>query len=108
MKVVDQRNELLQKFFITFDLDKEGLTNFCLKNNIENISEIIAEFKDIRKEIYDYLWQITEPNLKLLPAEIVRFSKIYLMEHYIWIDDQSIKSVNNFLLWMCWHEGIMK
>lgn len=102
------KNLLLEKFFKTFDLDKQGLIRFCTENNIDNSSFIIEEFEEIRTKIYDHLWKITEPNLRLNADEIVANSCKYLKDNYKWIDDDGIKSVNNFLLWMCWHEGILK
>lgn len=105
---MELRNSLLDKFFKTFDLDKDGLLIYCNQNNINQTDVIILEFEKIRTDVFDHIWNITEPNIRLTPDEITKISHRYLKENFPWINEVGIKSVNNFLQWMCWHEGIMK
>ena len=105
---MDVRNTLLDKFFKTFQLDKEQLLEFCLDQGITDSSKIIEEFERIRTDIFDYIWEITKPNKRLSPIEIIAESDNFFQNNYQWIDKNGKKAVNNYLFWMCWHEGIIK
>lgn len=105
---MELKNILLKKFFGTFKTEEDELIKFCIKNNVNNSFEILQEFDEIRGEVYDYIFKITQPNHQLFPSEISEKSKEFLLKKYIWIDSSGIKAIHNYLLWMCWHEGIMK
>ncbi|MGC4128112.1 MAG: hypothetical protein QM564_00835 [Bergeyella sp.] len=102
------KNELLDKFSNTFWIEKDKMQTHFSKNNLENFDETLVEFEEMRNKVFDFIWRFTEPNKTLSPDEISDITNKYLLKNYSWIDEKGIKSVQNHILWMCWHEGIMK
>jgi len=102
------KNLLLEKFSKNFGLDTDGFIDYCIEKEIANPELLIAEFEAMRNQIYDKLWEITKPDLQLSSEEILKISKDYLASNYKWIDESGIKTVNNWLLYMCWHDGLLK
>ena len=102
------KNLLLQKFVKDFGLDTEGFIVFCNKNGIDEPNVLVEEFKSMQNQIYDKIWEITEPDLQLDSKEILKISNDYLVCNFEWIDQNGIKVLNNWLMYMCWHDGISK
>lgn len=102
------KNELLDKFSNTFWIEKDKMKMHFSKNNLENFDETLVEFEEMRNKVFDFIWKFTESNKTLSSNEISDITNKYLSENYSWIDKKGIKSVQNHILWMCWHEGIME
>jgi len=102
------KNELLDKFSNTFWIEKDKMKMHFSKNNLENFDKTFVEFEEMRNKVFDFIWKFTESNKTLSPDEISDITNKYLSENYSWIDKKGIKSVQNHILWMCWHEGIME
>jgi hypothetical protein len=104
---LDKKNILLKLFLFQFGIE-DVFINYAIKNDIDNYQEIINEFKFIQKNIFDYIWRITEPDKQLSAHEIEIICATFCFESYQWINEIGLKSLNNWLIWMCWHEGILK
>lgn len=102
------KNEILREFSGTFFIEREKMNNFFEKNNLENFDEILNEFESMRAKAFDFLWNESESKINLTSKEIEDLSRTYLSNNYPWINDAGIKAVTNHLVWMCWHEGVMK
>ena len=102
------KNLLLNEFFNQFGYNKEHFLEFTDTYEIANVESLIKEFSGIQDKIYDAIWKLTKPDKKLSEKEIKEFSNKYLKENWNWIDQIGIDAVNRYLLWMCWHEGILK
>lgn len=83
------------------------MKRYFQEHNYNHFESIYKEFESMRRNVLEYLWKETEPDIQLSQHQIVDLSKKYLEENYPWINKQGIKSVNNYLLWMCWHEGLL-
>jgi hypothetical protein len=84
------------------------LIEYSIKNNIVDYQSIIQEFKSIQNGIFNYIWKITEPDKQLSIFEIEKECAAYCFENCSWINEMGLKSLNRWLIWMCWHEGILK
>jgi len=102
------KNELLNIFSNTFQIERQEMQDYFIKNSHDNFEIICKELEDMRVNLFDFIWKETEPNLTLTSTEIITLSEKYLQENYSWIDETGIKSVNSHILWICWHEGILK
>lgn len=107
MRNID-KNQLLDLFSSSMGNSEYKLIEFAKSNNIQNCSTIVEEFKTIQNEIYDYIFKITEPDIQLSATEIEEASVQYCTKTYTWINETGIKAINRWLIWMCWHEGILK
>lgn len=74
----------------------------------EDFQLIYKELDDMRAKVFDFLLKKTEPNFQLTEHEISELSEKFLKENYPWINKTRIKSINNHIQWMCWHEGRSK
>ena len=101
------KNKILKDFSNTFFIEKEEMKSYFENNDLDSFDEILKEFEDMRKNTFNIIWDKSE-HLQFTAKEIENLSKKYLIENYSWIDNVGIKAVNNHLLWMCWHEGIIK
>lgn len=102
------KNKILAKFSTTTSIAKEEMQDYFKSNGYENFEAVYAEFNQIRESVFAYLWKITEPNLKLTRNQIMSTSADFLKERYSWIDEEGIASFRDYILWMCWHEGLIK
>lgn len=102
------KNVILNKFSTTYWIDKEKMQAYFQKKGYTHFESIYKEFEDMRRKVFDFLLFKTEPNLKLNDKEIADLSEHFLKENYPWINKKGIKSVNNHIYWMCWHEGLLK
>jgi hypothetical protein len=102
-----KKNILLNLFLSQFGIE-DVFINYAIKNGIDNYQDIINEFKSIQKNIFDYIWKITEPDKQLTSFEVEEECAMYCFENYQWINEIGLKALNNWLIWMCWHEGIIK
>ncbi|MDR1527788.1 MAG: hypothetical protein LBS46_09020 [Dysgonamonadaceae bacterium] len=105
---LQQKNQLLGLYYSSLLPDIDILDDFKTKNNIENFDEIIDEIKNIEISIYDYIWENTKPDKQLSASEIEEKFDSYCFEHYQWIDEAGLKSLKYCLMYMCWHEGVLK
>jgi Glu-tRNA(Gln) amidotransferase subunit E-like FAD-binding protein len=101
------KNKILKKFSSTFFIDEEKMKNYFQDNNLENFAETLKEFENMRNNTFNVIWNKSEYS-QFTNKEIENLSEKYLKENHAWIDEEGIKAVNNYLLWMCWHEGILK
>lgn len=106
-KIID-KNQLLDLFSSSMGNSEYKLIKFCESNNLKNYSIFIEEFNTIQNDIYDYIFQVTEPNIQLSGVEIEKLSFQYCTRKYSWINEVGIRVINRWLVWMCWHEGILK
>ena len=103
---LQQKNSLLKVYLSQFGIGKLA-ENYAIACNIKNYQECINEFKLIQENIFDYIWKITEPNKQLSAYEIEKICATYCFEHYQWINEIGLKALNSWLIWLCWHEGIL-
>ena len=104
---LQQKNNLLKVFLSQFGIG-EFAEAYAVKNSLDNYQDIINEFKLMQNNIFDYIWKITESNKQLTTHEIETICATCCFEHYQWINETGLKALNNWLLWLCWHEGILK
>jgi len=102
------KNKLLDLFSSSMGNSEYKFVEYAELNNIQNYNTIIEEFKSIQNSLYDYIYKITEPNIQLSATEIENISLQYCTKNYIWINEIGVKAINRWLIWMCWHEGILK
>lgn len=102
------KNKILIKFSTTCWIEKEKMRKYFERKGYSSFEDLYNELQEMRGNLFNYLFKITEPDIQLTDKEIVNVSEKYLKEHYSWIDKKSIKSVNNHILWMSWHEGLLK
>ena len=94
---------------LAVDFDSQGnLTQFLIQKNIYDFTHktVLEALKE--KNPTPYIYKITEPNLQLTTREIETISTDFCKSKIEWIDSKGIKAVNRWLIWMCWHEGILK
>jgi len=101
------KNNLLYVFLSQLGIGELAKV-YAEENGIDNYQDAINEFKLMQKNIFDYIWEITEPDKKLSQHEIETTCAVYCFEHYQWINEIGLKALNSWLLWLCWHEGILK
>jgi len=104
---LEEKNNLLKFFLSQFGIGNIAKI-YADENRINNYEDVVDEFKQIQKNIFDYIWEISEPDKQFNAHEIEEVSAIYCFEHYQWINKVGLNALNNWLLWMCWHEGILK
>ena len=105
---LEQKNLLLDLYSCCFGNHEDVLIEYSIKNNILQYQDVINEFKSIQANIFNYIWKITEPDKQLTSFEIERECAIYCFENHQWINEVGLKALNKWLIWMCWHEGILK
>jgi hypothetical protein len=108
MSWLDHKNKLLDIFSYEFGNRGNDLFQYCLDNGIEHFAYIKAEFDSIQNDLYRYIDKITPHNKQLTPIEIQAKAAEYCKMKYNWINDSGIEALNRWLIWMCWHEGILK
>ena len=102
-----QKNELLAMFTRIGLNNKKGLEEYSVENNMQSCQELIGEFETIQRRLFSHLWDITSPNKQLTASEIIEESRLFCSGNYPWIDEKGLRALNNQLLWLCWHEGIL-
>ena len=102
-----EKNILLAMFTRIGLNNKKGLEEYSVKNNMQSCQELIEEFETIQRRLFSHLWDITYPNKQLNASAIIEESKSFCSNNYPWIDEKGLKALNNQLLWMCDHEGIL-
>ncbi|MBW8358361.1 MAG: hypothetical protein K0M63_01010 [Weeksellaceae bacterium] len=102
------KNELLHLFSSVFSLDRDGMTLYFNRNNLADCDKVLNEFDEIRAKVYEYLWNVSQPNLTLNIVQIEALSFSFLKENYPWINEKGFKALNRYIHWICWHEGILK
>ena len=105
---IQQKNSLLSAFLSTFGIREDIIKDYAINNNIDNYQELVSEFNNIKNSVFDCVWKITEPNKQIFQYEIETICATYCFEHYQWINEVGLKALTGWLLWMCWHEGILK
>jgi hypothetical protein len=105
---IEQKNLLLNIYSYHFNNHEKELIEYSIKNKVLNFQEIIHEFKTIQNNIFNYIWEITEPDKQLSTSEIEQECAMYCFKNYQWINEVGLKALNRWLIWMCWHEGILK
>jgi len=102
------KNELIDNYSASMGNRERDFIEYATKNGITAYEELMKEFKSIQNLVYDYIYKITEPNIQLTAEEIESKSFDFCNSNVAWIDKKGIKAVNRWLIWMCWHEGILK
>ena len=102
------KNKLLDLFSASMGNSEYKLIEFAESNQLQNHETIIKDFEQVQSRVYDYIYKITEPNIQLSALEIEDASYRYLAKNYSWINEEGAKAINRWLVWMCWHEGILK
>nr|WP_321453186.1 hypothetical protein [uncultured Carboxylicivirga sp.] len=102
------KNELIDNYSESMGNRESGFIEYATKNGISEYRALIQEFKSIQNQVYDYIYKITEPNKQLTAQEIESISFEFCTSIIDWIDKKGVKAVNRWLIWMCWHEGILK
>jgi hypothetical protein len=105
---MNDKNELLDKFSAPLGNSENKFIEYAAAHNIIDHMVLIEEFKSVQNQTYDYVYTITEPNLQLSAGQIEKISYNFCKRHFNWINDKGIAAVNRWLIWMCWHEGILK
>lgn len=101
------KNTLLALFSSSMGNSEQKFIEYVESNEMENWTVILDEFKLIQSQIYNHIYKITEPNIRLSGTEIENISIEYCSENYTWMNEIGMKAINNWLVWMCWHEGIL-
>jgi len=102
------KNELIDHFSASMGNSEERFIAFANDKGINDYKSHIDEFKSIQTLLYDHIFKITEPDLKLSAQEIESISFEFCQSKIDWINSKGIKALNRWLIWMCWHEGILK
>jgi hypothetical protein len=102
------KNELLNNYSASMGNSEHKFISFAKDNGINNYTVFIDEFKSIQNQVYDYIVKMTEPDLKLSAEEIEAISYKFCASNIEWMNSKGIKALNRWLIWMCWHEGILK
>lgn len=90
-----------------FGMNNEAVIAYALKNNIEDYKELMEIFRDIRSKTLDNLWK-TSIDKQLTANEISTILKLYCVKNATWLNDDSFKSLLHWLMYMSWHDGILK
>lgn len=101
------KNELIDLFSSSMGNTEDKFVEYAVSRKID-YQNLTAEFKAIQNQVYDYIYQITEPNIQLVASEIEKVSYDYCSKNINRINDKGIKAINRWLIWMCWREGISK
>ena len=107
METID-KNQLLNIYSSHLGNNKNDLLEYGKRNGIKNIEDIKNEFSDIQSELFDYFWKKTAPDGQLYYDEIKCQTFEYCDKKYKWMDDTGKKSLLRWLVWICWHEGLLK
>jgi hypothetical protein len=107
MKPID-KNQLLNIYSYHFGNKEKDLFDYGSRNGIKNINDIIDEFSSIQNELFNYFWKRTGPNIQLTDEEIKQQAKEYCNNKYKWINEVGMEALLRWLIWMGWHEGLMK
>jgi hypothetical protein len=100
------KNEYLEIFSCAGLNRKLELVELCKKEGRNDATQIIVEFKKIQVEIFNHLWTITEPDSRLSQTEIEKEVENYCNKYFYWINKKGTKAITDWILWMCWHEGL--
>ena len=102
------KNDLLEVYSNSMSNNKNKFIEFCVQNKVKGCENYIQEFDKIQDDIYTKIDKITPNGMQLTSNEIENFCSEYSKEKYLWIRDKGIQALNRWLIWMCWHEGILK
>lgn len=102
------KNELIQQFSAPMGNTEKNFVEFAQANRIDDYPQLIEEFQAIQNQVYDFIYQMTEPDVQLSSQEITGICREFCRLKVDWINEAGIDAVINWLLWMCWHEGILK
>ncbi|MFD2247004.1 hypothetical protein [Pontibacter ruber] len=106
--VMADKNDLIDKYSSHFGNKEQEFLQFAHEHEIANAAMMVKEFQAIQHDLYSHIYEITEPNVTLTETELELASIIYLKNKYDWINSKGISALNRWLVWMCWHEGIIK
>ncbi len=101
------KNDLLEVYSHPMGNRKNEFIAFCKKNKVQEAENYIKEFNKIQEVLYKKINDITPNGGQLSSDKIEEFSFDYCTENYLWIRESGIKALNRWLIWMCWHEGIL-
>ena len=107
MEMMD-KNQLLGIYSLHFGNRENNLLEYGKRNGIKNIDDIIKEFSNIQGELFDYFWKKAAPDGQLYYDEIKAQAFEYCNEKYKWMNDMGKESLLRWLVWICWHEGLLK
>ena len=102
------KNLILNEFSHALGYRETEFLEFTQVYGIKEVSLLVKEFNTIQERVYDHIWEITKPDKKLTVIEIETISEQFLRLHYEWMSQLGITAIHRWLLWMCWHEGILK
>ena len=102
------KNDLINYYSSSMGNSENKFIDFAISKGITDYKNQIKEFTLIQNQVYDHIFKFTEPNLKLTSQEIESLSREFCKSHFKWLDSKGIKALNRWLIWMCWHEGILK
>ena len=103
-----QKNILLSIYSSHFGNNEKEFIEYSLENNITNYQDIIQEFISIQNSVFSHILKITEPNKRLSAFEIENECSMFCLKNHKWINEEGLKFLNKWLIWMCWHEGVLK
>ena len=100
------KNKLFDLYSNSFGITTK-FDEYCLSENISD-EKLKNEFRTIQESVFTNILDLTHPNIQLSREEIVIISQNYCNEKYSWMDNLAITALNRWLIWMCWHEGVLK
>lgn len=106
--IATTKNTLFHIYMEKFAMNDDAVIAYAEENNVENYRQLLKEFNAIRSASCDHIWEITKPDKHLAASEINSVVKSYSLENFSWFDDESFKALLNWIMYMCWHEGILK
>ncbi len=102
------KNELLNRFSAPMGNNKIKFLEYAQTIHLENSHAIIDEFISMQDQVFDQILRITEPNIRLTGQEIEKACSDFCLEKFDWLNTKGISAISRWLIWMCWHEGILK
>lgn len=102
------KNKLFDIYSASFNNQESKLITYMKRNGIHEINEIVKDFSKIQNESFEYLWELTKPDIQLTSEEIKKLITVYCNNKYSWMNEIGIKALLRWIYWMGWHEGLIK
>ncbi|WP_200975058.1 hypothetical protein [Echinicola sp. 20G] len=102
------KNDLLQLLAVAKENYQEKFMAYANASKLSNPERLLSELELIQICGYNYLWEVTQPTRQLTQQEICQRSEEFYLETYQWMNENGLKALQDWLVWKCNKDGILK
>lgn len=102
------KNTMFRIYMEKFGFNNDAVIAYAAENSINDYEKLLKEFSVVENKVIDNMWEISKPNKQLTPEEIRSATFLFCSDNFSWLDEESSSSLNSRVMYISWHEGILK